>query len=389
MHTNEAKPNRNRSLRDSTPYLYASYEIGSLAGYVAVIDPNDDRIIARISVGLRPGPMCMNPSQTKLFVLNTSSDSVSIIDIRTNKVTATINVSNGTFTRADPKAILAAPYNDKVYVANYSHQNVAIINSLTNKKIKNVDVGPGKPFAFASNANNSSYIFVACRVDDNKDYVVAISIADDSVKRLDIKSELTFDEEHNPLTIQPDGHTLIVLGENGVLTYLDGETIGVSVATSLLDNTVSGIYLSGSELLLCTQEIPKNTLNEITNLAVDMTGKITYDANNFTRCYKGQDLIRSSPGQAYVGVTIQATTLPTAGLAIYEGQLFIYPNFIPLNFVGDLEFYSDWKAYVGEQSSIRPIDVFNVSALPSIDLKYNASDRLTVKNLLASYRDQS
>ncbi|WP_445668092.1 hypothetical protein [Paenibacillus sp. FSL H3-0333] len=56
-------------------------------------------------------------------------------------------------------AIFAAPKGNKVYVANAGERNVTIIDTLTDTVIINVDVvpgNPGKPYAFAGNANSDS-----------------------------------------------------------------------------------------------------------------------------------------------------------------------------------------------------------------------------------------
>lgn len=389
MNPNIAKAN-GRNLPSGDPYVYVTYELHSAFGYVAVIDPIEDRIIRRIAVGANPGPMCMDPAEEKLYVLNTGSASVTIIDMNNFKVITTVSVGSAGSMVTDPVAIFAEPYGKKVYVANYGDKNVTIIDSLTNKVIKHVGVDidarrAGKPFAFASNAN-SDYVYVACRLADKKDYVVAISIEDDTIHPYGNGMELTFDMEHNPLVIHPDGHTQVTLGPTGILSYFDNNEIGLSKTSSLLDNTISGVYLD-NRLLFCTSHERKGYLKRFNNLAINSKGDITYNSFADVPSYKAQDKIRVSQTQGFIGVTIQPTDFPTGGLQIYQVNG-ASSRFVELPYVGDLAFFSDTKAYVGELSGIRPIDIATASALPAIPIGSNTA-HITVKNIISGYSNQS
>lgn len=304
------------------------------------------------------------------------------------KVITTVSVGSADSTKSDPVAIFASPYGNKVYVANYGDKNVTIIDTNSNTVIKHVDMGPGragKPFAFASNAN-SDYVFVACKLADKKDYVVAISIFDDVVHPYGDGIALTFDREHNPLVLHPDGHTQVTLGPIGMLNYSDNNGIGLPNSSSLLDNTVSGIYLD-NKLLFCTSHERKGYLKRFNNLAINPAGDVTYSSFADVPSYKGQDKIRVSRTQGYIGVTVQPTTFPTGGLQIYNVNG-ASSSFVTLPYVGDLAFFSDTKAYVGELSSILPIHLATATPLIAIPIGSN-TDRITVKNIISGYSNQS
>ena len=249
-------------------------------------------------------------------------------------------------------------------------------------------MGPGRagrPFAFASNAN-SSYVYVACKLADKKDYVVAISILDDTVHPYGDGIELTFDRDHNPLVIHPDGHTQVTLGPTGMLNYFGKDEIGLPNTSSLLDNTISGVYLN-NKLLFSTSHARKGYLKRFNNLAINPKGDITYNSFADVPSYKGQDKIRVSETQDIIGVTVQPTDYPTGGLQIYNVRG-ASSSFVALPYVGDLAFFSDTKAYVGELNSIRPIDIATASTLPAIPIGSYA-DRITVKNIISGYSNQS
>ncbi|WP_339219166.1 hypothetical protein [Paenibacillus sp. FSL H8-0332] len=309
-----------------------------------------------------------------------------IIDTDTFNIIKTVRVGTVGSRVTNPVAIFAAPYGNKVYVANSGDHNVTIIDTNTDTVITNVDVGQGRPFAFAGN-ENSDFVYLACKVADKKDYVIAITIDDDNFTRYNLGFELTLEETRNPLTVHPDGHTQITLGTIGMITYFGDDEIGLPNTLSLLDNTVSGVYLD-NQLLFCTTQGERAYLKRFTNLDIDWENHITYDNFRDVPSYKGQDKIRVSRTQGYVGITIQPTTLPTGGLQIYNVNS-ASSWLVPLYYVGDLAFFSDTKAYVGEANAIRPIDLATATALPAIPIGFPNDTRITVKNIISGYSNQS
>ncbi|MEK3901935.1 YncE family protein [Paenibacillus sp. FSL R7-0179] len=378
---NMNKANHSGKLSSGHPYVYASYEIGYDFGYVAVIDPVQDTIIERIRVGSEPGPMCMDPSEKKLYVINTREDSVSIIDVDSLKVLNTVHIGNP-FVKFYPNSIFAAPTGNKIYVAQ-SGPGITIIDFLTDEVIKDVQLAGGItwPFAFAGN-ENSSFVYAACRSND----VIAISIDDDTVHPYTDGMEFTFDVNHNPLAVHPDGHTQVTFGPAGMLTYIDKHSIGYSSTSSLLDNTVSGVY-TDDKRLFCTSQQDKAYLKQFKDLSIDINGNITYDQFSEIPSSKGQDKIRMSRTGRYIGVTVQPATSPTAALQIIDVKTGS-SSFVRFPYVGDLAFFSDTKAYAGQLSSIRPIDVATAKPLPAIVFG-DGTDGLKINNIISGYSKQS
>lgn len=318
--------------------------------------------------------------------MNTGSDTVTVIDTNNFDILASIFVGNDQFTNSGIAAVFVAPYGDKAYVANFNDRAVTIINTKTDKVTTKVDVGSGKPFAFASN-EKSSFVYVACRVADGRDYIVAFSIEDNIGYQYGNELNLTFDETRNPLTVSPDGNTQITLGTNGILCFFDDDVKGQPTTLSLLDNTVSAVYLD-NKLLFCTSQEGKSYLKRIIDLTVSPNGQISYDDFKDINSFKGQDKIRFSRNQKYIGITIQPTVLPRAGLQIYNSTG-TQSRYVSLPSVGDLAFYSDTKAYVGELQAIRPIDLETATALPVITIGSYDTTPVQVKNIISGYRNQS
>ncbi|WP_238650341.1 YncE family protein [Paenibacillus piscarius] len=376
---------QNRITQNGSPYVYASYVNNdqSQGGYVAVIDPTTDKIIKRISTGLNPVGMCLSPKEDKLYVL----DDRKILFIYS---TDTFNILGGTPVGKNPVAVFAEPTINKVYVANYDDGTITIVDAITNSLIKTVDLDPGSifkvhPFAFAFRFFENS-VLIACKRDDGSDCIFVMDTLTDSYYMVDFPSyptPLKFDQNHNPLTVHPNGQTQVTFGLIGYLLEQESGTTNYK-STSLLDNTVSGIYLDNTKLF-CTMRGDRDFLKVFENLVFDMTGDITEEQFFEIPSYKGQDKIRTTPSQKYVGVTIQPTDYPTGGLQIIDADDYT-SRFVPLNIIGDMTMFSDTKAYVGEINGVRPIDLTNAKALPPISL---GGYYLTLKNIISGYSKQS
>ncbi|WP_238650339.1 YncE family protein [Paenibacillus piscarius] len=388
MHTNKA--NQCNQIRDDLfPYVYALYTTGFKGGAVAVIDPAQDRIINRLQIGLNPTAMCIDPSGKKLYVTDESMKRVFIYN--TDDFVAFASIRVGTSSSPEPIAVFVEPSGRKAYIANYGDRNVTIIDAVNFRFIANVDMDAvdennlGQPFAFASSKDGAS-VYVACKRDNARDYVVVLDVNDDGVFPLDpeeVYPEPVFDKRYNPLAVHPNGHTLVSLANVGVLDYVALNKIAYK-STSLLDNTVSGVYLD-NQLLFCTMREGRNFLKVFKNLAIDANGNITYQNFKEVPSYKGQELIRTSRTQKYIGVTVHPTDYPTGGLQIIDVDS-LSSKLVELYIVGDMTIFSDSKAYVGEINAVRPIDLATATALPAIDIGGND---IIVKKIISGYSNQS
>lgn len=170
-------------------------------------------------------------------------------------------------------------------------------------------------------------------------------------------------------------------------TYFGIHEVYQSKTLSLLDNTVSGVYLDNG-FLFCISQENKTYLKQFKNLRIDSKGNLTFDQFTEISSFKGQDKIRTSSNQNYIGVTIQPTNSHTGGLQIYDVNA-ASSRFVPLSLVGDLAFAGDTMAYVGDMMAIIPIDVARATALPGILIGINFMDLLTVKNIISGYSYQS
>lgn len=94
-------------------------------GSVAVVQ--GDKLVSRIPVGRHPTAMLFNPERTRLYVANSNDDSVSVIDMQTDKEIERINVrlSEGVPRGNSPEGL--ALRGDDLYVANAHSNSVAVV----------------------------------------------------------------------------------------------------------------------------------------------------------------------------------------------------------------------------------------------------------------------
>ncbi len=107
--------------------LYVSLWGGSA---VAVIDAQLHTVIARIPVGDHPCDMAQSPDGNRLFVANANNNTVSVIDLRSLKVTETISsaLTPGAPNGSTPNAVAVSPDGNRLYIANADNNYVAVMD---------------------------------------------------------------------------------------------------------------------------------------------------------------------------------------------------------------------------------------------------------------------
>ncbi|MBI5665149.1 MAG: YncE family protein [Nitrospirae bacterium] len=117
---------------------------------VSVINRQAGDIAATVLVGKKPRGMAtsIKGEHLKVYVANSGSNSVSVIDPTTNKIENEIPIRFG----RQPEAIaVAGSSSDKelIFVANYGSDTVSMIDASTYQELEKIDVGRG-PIAIAT-----------------------------------------------------------------------------------------------------------------------------------------------------------------------------------------------------------------------------------------------
>ena len=100
---------------------------------VTVIDGYNDSKTEDIPIGKRPVGIAIEPHRDKIYVTNSDSNTVSVINGSTNKVQ---DIPVG----SQPSAIAIDEHSNMIYVANQN--TVSVINGSTNK-VQDIPVGNG------------------------------------------------------------------------------------------------------------------------------------------------------------------------------------------------------------------------------------------------------
>ena len=99
-------------------------------GTIAVVDPRRIRKSTHIAVGRHPTAMLLNQKQTRLFVVNSNADTVSVIDTATDRVIETINVrlAESELVGDSPEGVALSQDEKTLFVANAKANAVGVIS---------------------------------------------------------------------------------------------------------------------------------------------------------------------------------------------------------------------------------------------------------------------
>jgi YVTN family beta-propeller protein len=116
---------------------------------VSVINRQSDEVVATVKAGRGPRGIAtsLSSDSQKVYVANSGSGSISVIDPSTNRAESEIPVRFG----REPEGIAVAKLEDErelIFVANYGSDNVSVVDAATYEEIEDARVGRG-PIAVA------------------------------------------------------------------------------------------------------------------------------------------------------------------------------------------------------------------------------------------------
>ena len=131
----------------------AAHPISALRGGVSSPEPSASFPVKTVTVGKNPVATLFDPKNGDLYVTNSNSSSVSVIDGATNKVTKTISVG------ADPTGAGYDSTNGDVYVISQTAATVTVISN-SNVVVKTISVDPEPVAGLIAPSGN---VYVTCR----------------------------------------------------------------------------------------------------------------------------------------------------------------------------------------------------------------------------------
>src|SRR5262245_45854244 len=125
----------------AAPFAYITHGdvLNSGSNTVSVVDTATNSVVASVPVGTGAGGVAVHPAGTFVYVANNLSNTVSVLDTVSNIVVASIPVGTGT----GPWGVAVHPAGTFLYVANFFSTTVSVIDTTTNAVVDSIPVGTG------------------------------------------------------------------------------------------------------------------------------------------------------------------------------------------------------------------------------------------------------
>jgi YVTN family beta-propeller protein len=232
------------------------YVINETSNNVSVIDINDYSIVSTISVGLQPRGGVLSNDSKLLYVSNFSADTISVINPLTLTVLSTIPVGDG------PYGLTYDTVNEVLYVAEY---NDGTVSSIPVSTIVNTYTTGTRPIQPGFNENNLQ-VYVPNSLSDT---VVSI----DTIKGI-TASTITMPSGSLPR------YCLYVPTNNTVYTVLNGTNQVITI--NPVTNTTGTTITVGTNPQSMAFDVNSNRLY-VTNLVTDNVSVIDINTNTVVK----------------------------------------------------------------------------------------------------------
>jgi len=209
------------ALNPLTDRLYATHPA---AGTLSVLDGSSGERVGTVPVGASPrGIACLSG---KVYVANSAAGTLTIIDGDTDTVAGTLPVGK------EPVTVVANPQTGRVYVA--SVDSITVVDGRQDRVVATVQVGAGldRTLCVDPRANRLYYT------------------ADQRLAALDGESYqplgvVNLGVPVQQVAVNPNtGHVFVVSAQEGTVTVLDGESLGLLVALSVGQGAGSGLVFN-------------------------------------------------------------------------------------------------------------------------------------------------
>jgi len=209
----------------SGPFAYIANSSDST---VSVIDISTNSVVATVVVGGSPYGVAVNSTGTRVYVSNAISNDISVIDTSNNNVIATIAV--GTL----PRGIAVNSSGTRVYVANASSNNVSVIDTSNNSIVATIPVGTSPSGIVVNSTGTRLYV-----TNQNSASVSVIDTSNNSVV-----ATVTVGTSPRGVTVNPAGTRVYVANNNSDnISVIDTSSNGV-IATMTVGDQPQGITVN-------------------------------------------------------------------------------------------------------------------------------------------------
>jgi len=121
---------------------------------VSVVDLTTNKEITKVTVGLQPSGLAVSPDGTRLYALNKSGDKLTVINTANNQVLGSTKVGNS------PRYVVLSPNGQRIYVTNYGSGTVTVLNATAAAPVvsKTITVGTQPEGIAISKDGNLVYV---------------------------------------------------------------------------------------------------------------------------------------------------------------------------------------------------------------------------------------
>ena len=198
------------------------YITQSSTSSVVVVNAGTQKTVTTIPVGRVPVVAAVSPDSSRVYVTNQQDGTVSVIDALANAVVAAVPVG------ARPFGVAVSPDGSKVYVANSGGSTVSVIDTGTNAVSGTITLPfPVTPWMVAFSVDGSK----AYVTDNGYGHVYVISTATDTVTG----------------SFQPASYNQgVAFSPNGAMAFVTDASGAVTVVDAVTDTVLRSVALGGN-----------------------------------------------------------------------------------------------------------------------------------------------
>ena len=242
----------------SSPRDLLLFVSNSGSNYLSIIDRSLERVVGAVTVGMKPSGMAFDATRDWLYVVNSGSRSVSVVDTTQYRVDDSIPLTTG----IEPTDVVFVPdfyslVEGSLYIVNKRSNDVTVLNTQSRRVLKTIPVG-NRPSAIAVDIN-SRQVYVANELSDT------LSI----INTVENRVVSTISVERRPTGIVIGADNVYVLNKDSMSISVISKTSGTVVDTiALIDPPARGLYTMADTLFITSMLSGKLTsLNASQHLA--------------------------------------------------------------------------------------------------------------------------
>jgi YVTN family beta-propeller protein len=226
------------------------------ADYISIIDRALERVIGAVTVREKPMGMALSPLQDRLYVVNSLSRTVSIVDTSQFRILDEVQLAAG----IDPTDIVFMPeagnqLDGKLYITNRTSNDVTVVSTATRRVLKSIKAGT-TPSAIAGDPVRKE-VYVANERSNN---LSVINATDDTVVS-------TIGVETRPTGVTVGGGKVYVMNEgSNTISIISPSQRKVTGTVSLLHPPKRALYGLGNRLFVANSSA--DTVTSLNSLDV-------------------------------------------------------------------------------------------------------------------------